>query len=117
MSNLINELYDKSNSILGDAVYRYKNYLNQGKLKKCQKQMETIMELADHLELAEAQAESDEDMQKLEVVEDLIRQAMEHILEDTDETFAEYKQANDNPGRNDPCSCGSGLKFKKCCGA
>lgn len=21
------------------------------------------------------------------------------------------------PGRNDPCSCGSGLKFKKCCGA
>lgn len=20
------------------------------------------------------------------------------------------------PGRNDPCSCGSGLKFKKCCG-
>lgn len=23
----------------------------------------------------------------------------------------------DLPGRNDPCSCGSGLKFKKCCGA
>jgi uncharacterized protein len=21
------------------------------------------------------------------------------------------------PGRNDPCSCGSGLKFKRCCGA
>lgn len=21
-----------------------------------------------------------------------------------------------NPGRNDPCSCGSGKKFKKCCG-
>lgn len=21
------------------------------------------------------------------------------------------------PGRNDPCSCGSGLKYKKCCGA
>lgn len=20
------------------------------------------------------------------------------------------------PGRNEPCSCGSGLKFKKCCG-
>lgn len=20
------------------------------------------------------------------------------------------------PSRNDPCSCGSGLKFKKCCG-
>ena len=23
----------------------------------------------------------------------------------------------DEPGRNDPCSCGSGKKFKKCCGA
>jgi uncharacterized protein len=23
----------------------------------------------------------------------------------------------DLPGRNDPCLCGSGLKFKKCCGA
>ena len=23
----------------------------------------------------------------------------------------------DAPGRNDPCSCGSGKKFKKCCGA
>lgn len=21
----------------------------------------------------------------------------------------------DKPGRNDPCSCGSGKKFKKCC--
>ena len=21
------------------------------------------------------------------------------------------------PGRNDPCPCGSGRKFKKCCGA
>jgi SEC-C motif len=25
-------------------------------------------------------------------------------------------QAVKVPGRNDPCSCGSGLKFKKCCG-
>lgn len=24
---------------------------------------------------------------------------------------------DDAPGRNDPCSCGSGKKFKKCCGA
>jgi uncharacterized protein YecA (UPF0149 family) len=25
-------------------------------------------------------------------------------------------QGNDTPGRNDPCSCGSGKKYKKCCG-
>jgi hypothetical protein len=24
--------------------------------------------------------------------------------------------AEKNPGRNDPCTCGSGKKFKKCCG-
>jgi uncharacterized protein YecA (UPF0149 family) len=52
-------------------------------------------------------------------VQDLIEQAMQAILDSTDETLS-VEQAtvvNDNPGRNDPCSCGSGLKFKKCCGA
>jgi len=24
-------------------------------------------------------------------------------------------QAEEKPGRNDPCSCGSGKKYKKCC--
>jgi len=24
-------------------------------------------------------------------------------------------KADDTPGRNDPCSCGSGKKYKKCC--
>ena len=26
-------------------------------------------------------------------------------------------RANAKPGRNDPCPCGSGQKFKKCCGS
>ncbi len=26
------------------------------------------------------------------------------------------KRAAAAPGRNDPCACGSGKKFKKCCG-
>lgn len=25
------------------------------------------------------------------------------------------RQVTKEPGRNDPCSCGSGRKFKKCC--
>ena len=25
-------------------------------------------------------------------------------------------RAEEKPGRNDPCSCGSGKKYKKCCG-
>jgi uncharacterized protein YecA (UPF0149 family) len=26
-------------------------------------------------------------------------------------------QGGEQPGRNDPCPCGSGKKYKKCCGA
>ncbi len=29
----------------------------------------------------------------------------------------EQLSADQTPGRNDPCSCGSGKKYKKCCGA
>ena len=29
---------------------------------------------------------------------------------------AKAKQAVKRPGRNDPCPCGSGQKYKKCCG-
>jgi uncharacterized protein len=29
----------------------------------------------------------------------------------------EAAQASASPGRNDPCYCGSGKKFKKCCAA
>ena len=28
-----------------------------------------------------------------------------------------YRREGPKPGRNDPCPCGSGKKFKKCCGA
>ena len=36
--------------------------------------------------------------------------------ESTDETTEENPWANQNIGRNDPCPCGSGLKYKKCHG-
>ncbi|MBV6738925.1 SEC-C metal-binding domain-containing protein, partial [Priestia megaterium] len=28
----------------------------------------------------------------------------------------ESVRREDTPGRNDPCNCGSGKKYKKCCG-
>lgn len=28
----------------------------------------------------------------------------------------QYRASGQKPGRNDPCPCNSGLKFKKCCG-
>jgi uncharacterized protein len=32
------------------------------------------------------------------------------------QNFTSYRNAK-KPGRNDPCTCGSGKKFKKCCGS
>ena len=42
-------------------------------------------------------------------------------LERREEIYKEYKRSKTvhvekKPGRNDPCPCGSGLKYKKCCG-
>jgi uncharacterized protein YecA (UPF0149 family) len=35
-----------------------------------------------------------------------------------DSAFSEPSEtAPPKPGRNDPCTCGSGKKYKKCCGA
>jgi preprotein translocase subunit SecA len=49
--------------------------------------------------------------------------AWEEVLsaEDRERIVKEYKQSKTirkekTPGRNDPCPCGSGLKYKKCCG-
>ena len=42
-------------------------------------------------------------------------------VERREEIYKEYKRSKTvhvekKPGRNDPCPCGSGLKYKKCCG-
>ena len=37
----------------------------------------------------------------------------EELLENTDKV--EPLKADEAPGRNDPCPCGSGKKYKKCC--
>jgi len=42
-------------------------------------------------------------------------EAEEELLEKTEKV--EPIQADKQPGRNDPCPCGSGRKYKKCCGA
>lgn len=43
------------------------------------------------------------------------REAEEKLLKETPKT--EPIKVGQTPGRNDPCPCGSGKKFKKCCGA
>lgn len=46
-------------------------------------------------------------------VEDL--EAEEELIDGTEKV--EPIKAEQAPGRNDPCPCGSGKKYKKCCGA
>jgi uncharacterized protein len=41
----------------------------------------------------------------------------EEPLEDEDEFYPEtFVRAEPKVGRNEPCPCGSGKKYKKCCG-
>ena len=41
-------------------------------------------------------------------------EAEEDLIKDTEKV--EPLKADIAPGRNDPCPCGSGKKYKKCCG-
>lgn len=57
-----------------------------------------------------------------------IRRFLEHAIPDLQALAAAYRREQETlhaaarggapaPGRNDPCPCGSGRKFKRCCGA
>ena len=60
--------------------------------------------------------------QKTDKLNDLSRKARgiddvedeQEIIKNTEKV--EPIKADQEPGRNDPCPCGSGKKFKKCCG-
>ena len=41
-------------------------------------------------------------------------EAEDDLINETEKV--EPSKADVNPGRNDPCPCGSGKKYKKCCG-
>ena len=41
-------------------------------------------------------------------------EAEDELIKETEKV--EPIKADVNPGRNDPCPCGSGKKYKKCCG-
>jgi len=42
--------------------------------------------------------------------------AMSQALTDTGREATTHRRSAPKVGRNDPCPCGSGQKFKKCCG-
>jgi len=49
-------------------------------------------------------------------VESLQERFHASIREDGSQRGQTFKKNYSDVGRNDPCPCGSGLKFKKCCG-
>jgi SWIM/SEC-C metal-binding protein len=70
------------------------------KTKKRMKEVATIFEKNDWKYTIEVDRDKSEDIADLEI-----------LLNWPKPTEAEKKV-----GRNDPCSCGSGKKYKKCCG-
>ncbi len=57
---------------------------------------------------------------KDQVLASLASNPHRHLVEDTVremEWWACFHRANSKTGRNEPCPCGSGKKYKKCCGA
>lgn len=58
-------------------------------------------------------SELDEFSKRTRSKEDI--EAEEELLKKSEKV--EPIKAEQEPGRNDPCPCGSGKKYKKCCGA
>ena len=59
-------------------------------------------------------------IQREEEVEEIRqKQKQDYILSRGEDTPVNQtvKRATEKIGRNDPCPCGSGKKYKKCCGA
>ncbi|MRI33674.1 zinc chelation protein SecC [Endozoicomonas sp. OPT23] len=63
-------------------------------------ELDVIFKENDWKYVAEVNEEAEENLSDLELLKNL---PTTKVVEKT-------------PGRNDPCSCGSGKKFKKCCG-
>jgi preprotein translocase subunit SecA len=69
--------------------------------------------LGDRFEVKRKHEKLDEMAKKMMTKEE--REAEEKLLKETKKV--DPLKAKEEPGRNDPCPCGSGKKFKKCCGA
>jgi len=68
-------------------------------------------------------SESEEEMVAVAIDRRLEREGFEPVFFPDDEEEHDHDHApaaepakSDKPGRNDPCPCGSGKKYKKCCG-
>ena len=69
--------------------------------------------MAERYEKREKQHKLEELSKKTRTKEEI--EAEEKLIKETPKVPPIHSDAA--PGRNDPCPCGSGKKYKKCCGA
>ena len=50
-----------------------------------------------------------------QLIEPAVRRLFRHFFEQRKQASAPYVRDNLKVGRNDPCPCGSGKKYKRCC--
>lgn len=70
------------------------------KTKKKMKEVAAIFEKAGWEYTIEVDRSKPEDLSALEILQN----------------WPQPRKVEETPGRNDPCICGSGKKYKKCCG-
>ena len=49
-------------------------------------------------------------------IEPCVRVLFHHFLDQREQSYQPVTRSSPKVGRNDPCPCGSGKKYKKCCG-
>ncbi len=57
----------------------------------------------------------DEVVARQQLIEPAVHRLFLHFFEQRKQSSVPYVNENRKVGRNDPCPCGSGLKFKRCC--
>jgi preprotein translocase subunit SecA len=62
------------------------------------------------------QVQREQDVEEIQRVQRPQRVTMSHGGETRDAAAAPVKREGDKVGRNDPCPCGSGRKYKRCHG-
>jgi len=110
--NLFNELIEKVKTEYMKVLHSLQlNYENNEDFKEPdfgEIPEEVLAELAKRQELLEQEGK--------ELTEDDILKAIEEFNQELTEDFGENITFNKKPKRNDPCPCGSGEKYKNCCG-
>jgi uncharacterized protein len=54
-------------------------------------------------------------IEQQELIEPAVRRLFRHFFAQRKQTGTPYVRESRKVGRNDPCPCGSGKKFKHCC--